>query len=369
MATYIQLSPDPYSKNKEEIAGSSKPQIIDSISASRFEHVRRPTRGTQPKPDTYATLEVKTKTGQNLLLYDSGGLIEREGLAFTARYSNFLIQSIQEQRAEKHQMMETFGPTYIFFFGPRPVMLSVSGQLLNSADFNWKSEFKKNYELFLRGTQCVTNATTVYLSYDDYVVRGYILTASFDDTAELNELCSFNFQMVVAGELNLSPIGDPTFPIAQTVDFSTASELTGTSLTLFNDAFQNGRNLESIQGNIRYGKLSDNEDEYIERQRKSTQPGEDDIASIDSQFTSIEEVEGALEKVFDENGVTFQVFNERLDRTDRAFEMVNAIKEKEFKTIPIEQTPIKGVKEQEIQAGDIFDTAKDTGIEGRIGRA
>jgi len=365
MATYIQLSPDPYSKNKDELTGTGKPQLIDSINSSRFAHVRRPTTGTQTKPDTYATLEVKTKTGQNLLLYDAGGSIEREGLAFSARYSNFLIQSIQEQRAEKHQMMETFGPTYIFFFGPRPVMLGVSGQLLNSADFNWKAEFKRNYELFLRGTQCVTNATTVYLSYDDYVVRGYILTANFDDTAEVNELCNFNFQMVVAGDINLSAVGDPTFPIAQTVDFSTAANLTGTSKSLFDDTFQGTEDLSSITG-VSYGKLSDNNDEYIERKQSSVQPADSAISAIENQYSSVEDVDQALQKVFDDAGITSAIKDGQVERSD---EMIDAIKDKQFKTMNINQPATKGIQTQDIQAGDIFDSAKDSGIEGRIGRA
>lgn len=368
MATYIQLSPDPYSKSKDELTGAGKPQLIDSISASRFAHVRRPTRGTQSKPDTYATLEVKTKTGQNLLLYDAGGSIERDGLAFSARYSNFLIQSIQEQRAEKHQMMETFGPTYIFFFGPRPVMLGVSGQLLNSADFNWKGEFKRNYELFLRGTQCVTNATTVYLSYDDYVVRGYILTANFDDTADVNELCNFNFQMVVAGEINLSAVGDPTFPIAQTVDFGTASTLTGTSLTLFNNSFQDGQDINAVVG-ITYGKLSDNDDEYIERQQSSVQSSDSSISAIENQYSTVDDVDKALKKIFDDSGVTFFVNEDKRERSNRTDELIEAANNKEFKTLNINQPATKGIETQDIQAGDIFDSAKDTGIEGRIGRA
>ena len=34
--------------------------------------------------------------------------------------SNFLIQAVTEERMEKQQVVETFGESFIFFFGERP---------------------------------------------------------------------------------------------------------------------------------------------------------------------------------------------------------------------------------------------------------
>lgn len=202
MSSIIQVLPDPFKKQKNVLTE----KILSS--ANKYDSVRRPTNGLINKKDTYALLEVKTKRGENLLLIDSGGSEERgDGIGYGARNSNFIIQSISEQRMEKQQMVETFGPLYIFFFGERPVNLNVVGMLLNSNNFNWKNEFIYNYDNYLRGTACVNNKALVHLSYDDVVRTGYILSCSVDQSADNNEMVQFSFQMIVSDTINLSTIG------------------------------------------------------------------------------------------------------------------------------------------------------------------
>jgi hypothetical protein len=201
MAGVIQILPDPFAKKEQTFKETSVP------GTNRFDGVRRPTRGLQVKPDTYALLEVKTRTGENLLMIDSGGQRDIGDISYSPRNSNFLIQSIDEQRAEKVQMVETFGPLYLFWFGERPSVLNVSGTLLNSADFNWKNEFLSNYDLYLRGTRCAQEKTIIHFSYDDVVRTGYIQSCSVNNSEQANELTSFNFQMIVASCIDLSIVG------------------------------------------------------------------------------------------------------------------------------------------------------------------
>lgn len=282
------MTPDAFSKPKETGPGSV-PQFLESQVTGRFDHVRRPVRGTQAKAETFATLEVRTKDGKNILLFDSGGAIERGGKAFTTRYSNFLLQNIQESRAEKSQIVETFGPTYIFFFGERPSVYNISGILLNSADFNWKAEFWENYDKYLRGTACVDNATRVYLSYDDIVLQGYILSANVDNDAEKPELCSFSFQIIISNYINTTSIGDPNFPtinisdvteVNQTVELSPEGEIrTGIESLIgkinapFNYLNSLGPTAQDESGfQAIFTKLIDNDDEYVVRPPKHAKP-------------------------------------------------------------------------------------------------
>jgi len=206
MAGVIQILPDPFAKKEQTFKETSVP------GTNRFDGVRRPTRGLQVKPDTYALLEVKTRTGENLLMIDSGGQRDIGDISYSPRNSNFLIQSIDEQRAEKVQMVETFGPLYLFWFGERPSVLNVSGTLLNSADFNWKNEFLSNYDLYLRGTRCAQEKTIIHFSYDDVVRTGYIQSCSVNNSEQANELTSFNFQMIVASCIDLSIVGGNMTP-------------------------------------------------------------------------------------------------------------------------------------------------------------
>ncbi len=244
MATFIQLSPDPYNTQDITKSDSESPNFVKYTDINRYASVRRPQRGTQMKTETFATLEIKTSDGRNILLLDSGGLIEKEGKAFSAKYSNFLLQNIQRPKQEKYQLLETFGQSFIYFFGPRPNIYTISGILFNSADFNWKAEFLKNYDLYIRGTQCAYYKTSAYLSYDDTILRGFIINSSIDENAENNEICQFSFQMIIADDINTSNIGDPFFTVVSTVAID-------------------GGLLDNP--NITFGKISQNSDEYIAR--------------------------------------------------------------------------------------------------------
>lgn len=180
--------------------------------------IRRPTRGLQIKEDTFATIRlVALVDGTNRAIVDagsrrtdkSGDPIEVNGKRATDIYSNFLLQAVSEERAEKSQVLETFGEPYIFLFGERPRMISFQGILVNSSDFNWESEWWYNYEEFLRGTRCVETDARVYIQYDTVLVGGYILAANASRNANEPYHVNFSFQLFVTSYTNFSSIGNP----------------------------------------------------------------------------------------------------------------------------------------------------------------
>lgn len=190
--------------------------------------IRRPVRGIQIKDDTFATIRVvAASSGRNQLLVDAGSkrrytenvangtgkagdFMEVGGKRATDIYSNFLLQQVTEERVEKQQVLETFGEAYIFLFGQRARVINFSGILANTFDFNWEAEWWYNYENFLRGTKCVENDARVYLSYDNTVVGGYIISSSASkDTMSKNHV-QFQFQLFVTYYSTFSAIGDPS---------------------------------------------------------------------------------------------------------------------------------------------------------------
>lgn len=211
MPGFIQVIPDALSKQNKNLSGDPN-NTIDVGTIPKFDHIRRPVRGMMLKEETFVTLEVKTADGKNLLLVDAGGSIEKGDISYTPRYSNFLIQSISESSVEKSQVIETFGPAFVFFFGQRPRMLNISGVLLNGADFNWRQEWWQNYETYLRGTQCVANNTKVYISYEDFIIVGYIMGSSTEQAADPNEYIPFQFQMIISAVINTAIVGSSNFP-------------------------------------------------------------------------------------------------------------------------------------------------------------
>jgi hypothetical protein len=213
MATFVQIEPDAFGQSFNGFAADSiqardeNGELVDNDFSNRiYHHVRRPVRGIQVKDDKYATIQVRNAAGDAFDLFDEAA---DDKIGKGPRNSNFLIQSVTEQRAEKNQIVLTFGEPYIFFFGEQPRIINITGVLLNTDDFNWRAEWWANYDQFLRGTQCVRMRTRVYLSWDDIVTEGYIMQASAVESAENKNLVQFQFQMFLTNYQNISRIGSP----------------------------------------------------------------------------------------------------------------------------------------------------------------
>ena len=184
---------------------------------------RRPTRGLEVKDDTAAAIKVIQADGTELPIVDSSS---PDG-STTSGYANFILQNVSEQRMEKHQIVETFGESYIFFFGENPRFLNVTSVLVNSHDFNWEAEWWENYDKFFRGTRLVELGARLYMFYDDNIVEGYMLNAQATKVAEEPFLIQMSFVLYITNYRNVSFIGNPQFPIRASVALPPGVQLTG----------------------------------------------------------------------------------------------------------------------------------------------
>ena len=211
MSTFVELTPDPFAQGFQDYADVQQLGRESGMASETFSHVRRPTRGIVLKEDTYATIEVRSSNGRIIPLIDAGGNFQGT-LGQTARYSNFLLQQVNESREEKQQVVLTFGEPYIFFFGEQPRIIQCTGVLMNTADFNWRAEFWHNYDNFLRGTKCVENGARVYLSWDDIVVEGYLMGAQASENVQQQHTVQLQFTMFLTNYMDVSNIGRSLFP-------------------------------------------------------------------------------------------------------------------------------------------------------------
>ena len=148
MPAVLEIIPDPFLEVSKGREGNQK------RAGGEPGLVRRPNSGTQLDKDTFASLSVVTSAGAAVPLLDAGGTPDDKGAQATStRYTNFLLQSVSEDRMEKQQILETFGEPYIFFFGERPRILNFQGILINTFDFNGEAEWWHNYDNYLRGTK------------------------------------------------------------------------------------------------------------------------------------------------------------------------------------------------------------------------
>jgi hypothetical protein len=208
MAVFIELTTDAF----EEVLAKQKrsKQKGGRASGAGRRIARRPTRGLEIKDDTYAMFKLVSVTGRDIPLVDSSA---PDGFSGSSGYANFMLQSVQEARMEKHQIVETFGDPYIFFFGESPRFIDVQVVLINSLDFNWEAEWWENYNKYLRGTKSVEQGARVYLFYDDNIVEGYIISSQAVKTSDQPLMLQMNFRMFITNHQNLSFIGDPHYPV------------------------------------------------------------------------------------------------------------------------------------------------------------
>jgi hypothetical protein len=237
VSTFIEIRTDKFADNLDKLASDSKSDL--------YAGVRRPVRGFEIKDDTYAIIKVLKANGDPIPLTDAGGTksgtsgtktgagsktlspdSRSSSLASSNSYSNFFIQRVDESRQEKSQILETFGDSYIFFFGERPRLLNISGLLMNTLDFNWRTEFWYNYENVLRGTKLVEQNARIYLYFDDIVVEGYMLGASARDDSEMPYHIPFSFQLFVTSHMYLSTVGDDAYPVTHAVSIPSMPDLT-----------------------------------------------------------------------------------------------------------------------------------------------
>lgn len=181
-------------------------ELSQSLETSSFGdyNVRRPLYGISTKKDRFAFLAVYqvSPTGQTraISLLDSSA----PGGHSKANH-NFLLQSVQESRQERAQIVETFGDHFVFFYGEKPILLQCGGVLINTRDFNWKNEWLRNYDQYLRGTKCVEYQARIYMGFDDVLVEGYLLSTGVQMTAqEMPYFCPFNFTLLVSRYTDLS---------------------------------------------------------------------------------------------------------------------------------------------------------------------
>jgi len=184
--------------------------------------IRRPYRGIQIKDDTYAVLSVRKPNGEAIPLASSSAVdpagaagwagYTSGGLGQVDEYSDFILQQVNDQRMEKQQIIETFGDAFVYFFGERPRMVTFSGQLVNTSDFNWRAQFWHNYENYLRGSRLVQLNARCYLAYDTIVIEGYPISATAVDDSENPYQVSFQMTMLMTDYHEYSTIGETRFP-------------------------------------------------------------------------------------------------------------------------------------------------------------
>lgn len=237
MACFITLQTDAFADTFNKQLQSSAATLSAGVARAR-----RPLRGLEIKSDRYAAIKVVQSNGTEIPLWDAGSSAQPNPGKNT-QYTNFILQSVREARMEKHQIVETFGESYIFFFGESPRFLDVSAVLVNSFDFNWEAEWWQNYDQYLRGSKSVQMGARTYLFYDDNVVEGYMLLANSEKSSDQPLMVQLTFRLFVTSYQNVSLVGDANYPTRANVNIPPDVSTTTA------DAFSLGQGQSSASNN------------------------------------------------------------------------------------------------------------------------
>lgn len=141
---------------------------------------------------------VNTVPPQSRTLAKHLALWNQDDTPYGLGYIDFLLQSANEQYAEKIQVVDAVGDNYVaYYLGRNPPVFQYSGALLNSYQDNWRAAFTLLYNDILRGTMLARRKVVAVLAYDDVLVTGSLNHFSNTLNADFETAANFNFSMLV----------------------------------------------------------------------------------------------------------------------------------------------------------------------------
>jgi hypothetical protein len=61
-------------------------------------------------------------------------------------FNNFILTDADEEVEEKYQIVQTFGPDFIFLYGPRPRIFTYAGVLYDTVEKPWAAEWQRAWD-------------------------------------------------------------------------------------------------------------------------------------------------------------------------------------------------------------------------------
>ncbi len=212
--------------------------------------VARPIGGIDIKPNTYATVQVIDSNGNFLKVFNkldgvsdplyggtytdkllSGSLyhtqdpdanpfaifgsasspksnhnsssgVDEKGNPTSTSWTDWILQSVREERTEKTQLVETFGANYLYSYGQKPRVLAFSGTLMNTENFKWKAIFWENWDKYFRASKLQEKNARMYISFDETIVEGYPIAAMAQQSSESPYAIIFQFSFFVTNYIS-----------------------------------------------------------------------------------------------------------------------------------------------------------------------
>lgn len=112
-------------------------------------------------------------------------------------YVNFIAQAVSYDIQEKSQVMHTFGgKEAVYFFGRSPIMVNLSGLLVDDLDNDQYTKFMDLYDQYLRGSQASKDYCYVEVSLHNCTFTGAFTHIQVQQTSERDTDVQFSAQFL-----------------------------------------------------------------------------------------------------------------------------------------------------------------------------
>jgi len=191
--------------NADKLAATLRADVGQRFSEGKPGLIRRPLQGVVLNREAPAFMRVLKSNGEPIELWNNAGSPAAQNWKSNF-YTDFFLVNVTMQRAEKAQIVDTFGEPMIYLFGEQPKVLACAGYLMNTYDFPWRAEMLSNWENSMRGTRLVEQDARAYLCWSDNLVEGYPINLRIVQDASDPHRCEFSFLLFVTSYFSLKEI-------------------------------------------------------------------------------------------------------------------------------------------------------------------
>lgn len=201
-------------------AASAASSVVSSASGNNYKIARINQEGERlytVRPRYHATNPDNPKRGEaaSIRIITSKGTLESSEISnivkksprheqaavtkmLSSGYQEFIMTDINYGLQEKHQVFQTFGgKDAVYFYGKAPIMLQISGFVIDDLDNDQFAKMASAYTNHLRGTRLAKNYSIVELSLPNAVFFGAITSINFSQSSDRDTDVRFTMTFIV----------------------------------------------------------------------------------------------------------------------------------------------------------------------------
>ena len=125
---------------------------------------------------------------------------------------NFILIGSNETAQEKVQVIETFGPAFLFSLGKKARIFTYSILLLNDVNNNWKNKLLSLWDRALSSSQALSLGLHAKLTYDGTTRFGQIIALDARTQGETQLFTQASFSMFITRSFPVIPGDSGTRP-------------------------------------------------------------------------------------------------------------------------------------------------------------